>query len=140
MISGHIAISPRNASSKPNPEEGKDNTFVGLFFLETLRVHDWFYLGLGVDSQTNATAMLLFFLVSPLILFFVKPFMAFYSRTNEFEADEYATKYTPKNDLKRSLIKLYRDNAATLTPDKFYSCFYDSHPPASMRINALDNK
>lgn len=115
-------------------------TFVGLFFLETLRVHDWFYLGLGVDSQTNATALLLFFLVSPLFLFFVKPFMAFYSRKNEYEADEYATKYTPKNDLKRSLIKLYRDNAATLTPDKFYSCFYDSHPPASMRINALDKK
>jgi STE24 endopeptidase len=63
--------------------------------------------------------------------------MAHYSRKNEYEADAYACKFTPAKDLKESLIKLYRDNASTLTPDKFYSNFYDSHPPAMARIKAL---
>ena len=112
-------------------------SFIGLYFLDLLKSNDWFYLGLGVESQTNAIALLLFFLVSPLFLFFVRPFMAHYSRKNEYEADAYACKFTPAKDLKESLIKLYRDNASTLTPDKLYSNFYDSHPPAMARIKAL---
>jgi STE24 endopeptidase len=112
-------------------------SFLGLYFLDLLKSNDWFYLGLGVESQTNAIALLLFFLISPLFLFFVRPFMAHYSRKNEYEADAYACKFTPAKDLKESLIKLYRDNASTLTPDKFYSNFYDSHPPAMARIKAL---
>ena len=112
-------------------------SFIGLYFLDLLKSNDWFYLGLGVESQTNAIALLLFFLISPLFLFFVRPFMAHYSRKNEYEADVYACKFTPAKDLKESLIKLYRDNASTLTPDKLYSNFYDSHPPAIARIKAL---
>ena len=112
-------------------------SFIGLYFLDLLKSNDWFYLGLGVESQTNAIALLLFFLISPLFLFFVRPFMAHYSRKNEYEADAYACKFTPAKDLKESLIKLYRDNASTLTPDKLYSNFYDSHPPAMARIKAL---
>ena len=115
-------------------------SFIGLYFLDLLKSNDWFYLGLGVESQTNAIALLLFFLISPLFLFFVRPFMAHYSRKNEYEADAYACKFTPAKDLKESLIKLYRDNASTLTPDKLYSNFYDSHPPAMSRIKALDTK
>src|SRR6056300_295105 len=115
-------------------------SFVGLYFLDLLKSSDWFYLGLGVESQTNAIALLLFFLISPLFLFFVRPFMAHYSRKNEYEADAYACKFTPAKDLKESLIKLYRDNASTLTPDKLYSNFYDSHPPAMSRIKALVTK
>jgi STE24 endopeptidase len=112
-------------------------SFIGLYFLDLLKSNDWFYLGLGVESQTNAIALLLFFLISPIFLFFVRPFMAHYSRKNEYEADAYACKFTPAKDLKESLIKLYRDNASTLTPDKLYSNFYDSHPPAMARIKAL---
>jgi STE24 endopeptidase len=115
-------------------------SFVGLYFLDLLKSNDWFYLGLGVESQTNAIALLLFFLISPLFLFFVRPFMAHYSRKNEYEADAYACEFTPAKDLKESLIKLYRDNASTLTPDKLYSNFYDSHPPAMARIKALGAK
>lgn len=115
-------------------------SFIGLYFLDLLKSNDWFYLGLGIESQTNAIALLLFFLISPLFLFFIRPFVAHFSRKNEYEADAYACKFTPAKDLKKSLIKLYRDNASTLTPDKLYSNFYDSHPPAMARIKALVTK
>ena len=113
-------------------------SFVGLYLLDFLKTNEWFYFGLGVTEQSNATALLLFVLISPLVLFFIRPIMAFYSRKNEYEADAYACKYTPASDLKNSLIKLYRDNASTLTPDSLYSAFYDSHPPAIARISALE--
>lgn len=112
-------------------------SFIGLFVLDVLKTNDWFYLGLGVETQTNANALILFVLISPLFLFFIRPLMASYSRKNEFEADEYACKFSSAKDLRDSLIKLYRDNASTLTPDAIYSSFYDSHPPALKRINAL---
>ena len=115
-------------------------SFVGLYLLDFLKTNEWFYFGLGVTEQSNATALLLFVLISPLVLFFIRPIMAFYSRKNEYEADAYACKYTPASDLKNSLIKLYRDNASTLTPDKLYSAFYDSHPPAIARIGALERQ
>ena len=113
-------------------------SFVGLYLLDFLKTNEWFYFGLGVTEQSNASALLLFVLISPLVLFFIRPIMAFYSRKNEYEADAYACKYTPASDLKNSLIKLYRDNASTLTPDSLYSAFYDSHPPAIARISALE--
>ena len=113
-------------------------SFAGLYLLDFLKTNEWFYLGLGVTDQNNATALLLFILISPLVLFFIRPIMAFYSRKNEYEADAYACKYSPASDLKNSLIKLYRDNASTLTPDSLYSAFYDSHPPAIARISALE--
>ena len=91
-----------------------------------------------MSTMTDANALLLFLLVSPLFVFFIRPVMAYYSRLNEFEADEYACKFAKSQDLKQSLVKLYRDNASTLTPDPLHSSFYDSHPPALLRIQAID--
>ena len=113
-------------------------SFIGLYILGSLKESLWFYEGLGVDNVNDANAILLFLLVSPLFVFFIRPIIAYYSRKNEFEADVYACKFSKPSDLKQSLIKLYRDNASTLTPDPLHSCFYDSHPPALMRINAID--
>jgi len=112
-------------------------SFIGLYVLGILKDSAWFYESLGV-IQSDANGLLLFLLVSPLFIFFIRPLMAYYSRKNEFEADEYACKYSNPQDLKLSLIKLYRDNASTLTPDPLYSNFYDSHPPALERINTID--
>ena len=113
-------------------------SFIGLYILGLLKESTWFYEGLGVSTMTDANALLLFLLVSPLFVFFIRPVMAYYSRLNEFEADEYACKFAKARDLKQSLVKLYRDNASTLTPDPFHSSFYDSHPPALLRIQAID--
>jgi len=112
-------------------------SFIGLYALGILKDSPWFYESLGV-IQSDANGLLLFLLVSPLFIFFIRPLMAYYSRKNEFEADEYACKYAEREDLKLSLIKLYRDNASTLTPDPLHSNFYDSHPPALERISAID--
>ena len=113
-------------------------SFIGLYILGLLKESAWFYEGLGVSTMTDANALLLFLLVSPLFVFFIRPVMAYYSRLNEFEADEYACKFAKSQDLKQSLVKLYRDNASTLTPDPLHSSFYDSHPPALLRIQAID--
>ena len=113
-------------------------SFIGLYILGLLKESTWFYEGLGVSTMTDANALLLFLLVSPLFVFFIRPVMAYYSRLNEFEADEYACKFAKARDLKQSLVKLYRDNASTLTPDPLHSSFYDSHPPALLRIQAID--
>ena len=113
-------------------------SFIGLYILGLLKESTWFYEGLGVSTMTDANALLLFLLVSPLFVFFIRPVMAYYSRLNEFEADEYACKFAKAQDLKQSLVKLYRDNASTLTPDPLHSSFYDSHPPALLRIQAID--
>jgi STE24 endopeptidase len=112
-------------------------SFIGLYVLAILKDSPWFYNSLGV-IQSDANGLLLFLLISPLFIFFIRPLMAYYSRKNEFEADEYACKYSNSKDLKLSLIKLYRDNASTLTPDPLHSNFYDSHPPALQRINTID--
>ena len=112
-------------------------SFIGLYILGFLKDSSWFYESLGV-IQSDANGLLIFLLISPLFIFFIRPSMAYYSRKNEFEADEYACKYSNPQDLKLSLIKLYRDNASTLTPDPLHSNFYDSHPPALERINAID--
>jgi len=112
-------------------------SFVGLYVLGILKDSAWFYESLGV-IQNDANGLLLFLLVSPLFIFFIRPLMAYYSRKNEFEADKYACKYSDSKDLKLSLIKLYRDNASTLTPDPLHSNFYDSHPPALERISTID--
>ena len=113
-------------------------SFIGLYILGSLKESFWFYEGLGVYNLNDANAILLFLLVSPLFVFFIRPTIAYYSRKNEFEADEYACKFSKPVDLKQSLIKLYRDNASTLTPDPLYSSFYDSHPPALTRIDAIN--
>ncbi len=112
-------------------------SFLGLALLGWLMNQTWFYNGLGVTTQSNHMALILFLLVSPVFLFLLRPIMASYSRKNEFEADDYAAKNANANDLVSALVKLYRDNASTLTPDPLHSAFYDSHPPASIRISKL---
>ncbi|ACT48260.1 M48 family metallopeptidase [Methylotenera mobilis] len=112
-------------------------SFVGLALLGWLMKQDWFYTGLGVSEVSNHMALVLFLLVSPVFLFILRPIMASYSRKNEFEADSYAAKHANAKYLIEALVKLYRDNASTLTPDPLHSAFYDSHPPASIRISKL---
>jgi STE24 endopeptidase len=112
-------------------------SLVFLWLLAMLMKTDWFYQGLGVSTPSTALALLLFFLVMPVFSFFIGPLMAAYSRKHEFEADAYAAKQTSSDDLVSALVKMYQDNAATLTPDPMYSKFYDSHPPAAIRIAHL---
>ena len=112
-------------------------SFLGLALLGWLMKQTWFYNGLGITEPSNHMALILFLLVSPVFLFILRPIMASYSRKNEFEADDYAAKHANANRLVDALVKLYRDNASTLTPDPLHSAFYDSHPPASIRISKL---
>ncbi|SEK44832.1 STE24 endopeptidase [Nitrosovibrio tenuis] len=113
-----------------------------LWCLGYLMQQPWFYLGLGVHAPSvpsTATALLIFFLVMPAFTFLFQPVASLYSRKHEFEADEYAAHNASAMDLIRALVKLYQDNAATLTPDPLHSAFYDSHPPASLRIARLQS-
>ncbi len=112
-------------------------SFLGLALLGWLINQPWFYSGLGVTQISNYMALILFLLASPVFLFLLRPIMASYSRKNEFEADDYAAKHADAKHLVEALVKLYRDNASTLTPDPLHSAFYDSHPPASIRISKL---
>jgi len=110
-----------------------------LWLLGLLMQTTWFYQGLGVTTPSTALALLLFFMVLPVFSFLLGPIMSAYSRKHEFEADAYAAKQTDAADLVNALVKLYQDNAATLTPDPLYSKFYDSHPPAMVRISHLQS-
>jgi len=112
-------------------------SFAVLVALGQLIDQAWFYRGLGVSTEGNAAALALFFLVLPEFLFFLHPLTSLYSRTREFEADAYAVNHASAADLVKALVKLYQDNAATLTPDPLHSAFYDSHPPAATRIARL---
>jgi STE24 endopeptidase len=112
-------------------------SLLGLALLGFLMKQDWFYHGLGVAQASNHMALLLFMLVSPVFMFILRPLLAAYSRINEFEADHYASQQSRPQYLIDALVKLYRDNASTLTPDPLHSAFYDSHPPASLRIAKL---
>lgn len=112
-------------------------SFVGLALLGWLAQQDWFYHGLGVANPSSHMALLLFMLVSPVLMFVLRPLFAAYSRANEFEADAYAAQHSSARHLVEALVKLYRDNASTLTPDPLHSAFYDSHPPASLRVARL---
>ncbi|GAB1412288.1 MAG: M48 family metallopeptidase [Burkholderiales bacterium] len=108
-----------------------------LWLLGALIDAPWFYAGLGMQAQGAAPALVLFSLVIPLFAFPLSPLMSALSRRHEYEADAYAARQTRTADLVAALVKLYRDNAATLTPDPLYSTFYDSHPPAAARIAHL---
>src|SRR5437868_3812165 len=108
-----------------------------LWLLGQLIDRDWFYAGLGVRTPTAAAALALFMMVLPEFLFFLQPLTSRYSRRREYEADAYAVNHASSQELERALVKLYQDNAATLTPDPLHSAFYDSHPPAAMRIARL---
>ena len=111
-----------------------------LWLLGLLMQTTWFYQGLGVNSPSTALALLLFFMTLPVFSFLLGPIMSAYSRKHEFEADAYAAKQTDAADLVNALVKMYQDNAATLTPDPLYSKFYDSHPPAMVRIAHLQTQ
>ncbi len=108
-----------------------------LWLLGLLMQTTWFYQGLGINTPSTALALLLFFLTLPIFSFLLSPIMSAYSRKHEFEADTYAARQTAAGDLVNALVKLYQDNASTLTPDPLYSTFYDSHPPAMVRIAHL---
>ncbi len=117
-------------------------SFAGFALLGWLSTRPWFYAGLGVTPNLGATtgapndalALLLFLLVVPVFSFFVAPVLAQLSRKHEFEADAYAISQTSGSSLAQALLKLYKDNASTLTPDPLYVRFYYSHPPASERL------
>ena len=115
-------------------------SLVFLWILGYLMQQEWFYRELGVtvfSVPSTAVALLLFFLVMPAFTFLFQPLASLYSRTHEFEADEYAAHNSSAENLTRALVKLYKYNAATLTPDAAHSAFYDSHPPAATRIARL---
>jgi STE24 endopeptidase len=101
----------------------------------------WFYEGLGFPlnggKAPTAVALMLFFLVLSVFTFWLTPLGSILSRKHEFEADAYAAEQTQADDLVTALVKLYRDNASTLTPDPLHSAVYDSHPPAAIRIAHL---
>lgn len=108
-----------------------------LWLLAQLMNQAWFFAGLNVQTQSTAMALVLFFIVVPQFVFLLHPLTSFYSRKHEFEADHYAAQHASVADLISALVKLYKDNAATLTPDPLHSMFYDSHPPATLRIARL---
>jgi STE24 endopeptidase len=114
-------------------------SFAFLWLLGHLIDAPWFYEGLGMRSQGTAPALVLFSLAIPAFTFPLSPLMSALSRRHEYEADAYAAEQTRAGDLVAALVKLYRDNAATLTPDPLYSTFYDSHPPAAARIARLQS-
>ena len=115
-----------------------------LALLAWLLTRPWFYAGLGIPADLVATAMArpgvalaLFTLALPVFTFVLSPLSALYSRKHEFEADAFAVQHASGTSLVLALVKLYEDNAATLTPDPMHSAFYDSHPPAAIRIGRL---
>ena len=116
-------------------------SLVGFALLGWLSTQVWFYTGLGVRPNlaggNDALALLLFLMVVPLLSFFISPLMAQSSRRHEFEADAYAISQTDGRDLQSALLKLYKDNASTLTPDPVFVKFYYSHPPASERLGRM---
>ncbi len=112
-------------------------SLISFAVLGFLAKQPWFYAGLGVSRPSEAAAVLLFMLTAPVFGSFLKPLLAAIQRRYEFEADAFAASLTQPEALIRSLVKLYRDNAATLTPDPLYAAFHYSHPPAAIRIEHL---
>ena len=115
-------------------------SLAGLALLGWLIEQSWFYQGLGVQQPANHLALLLFLMVSPVFTIFLQPLFSWFSRRHEFEADDYAATQASAADLIRALVKMYKENASTLTPDPLYSAFYDSHPPAPVRVAHLSTK
>jgi len=117
-------------------------SLISLGILGWLIDQDWFYTGLGValEQKSNATALLLFMLVSSSFTFFMQPLSAYFQRKFEFEADDFAANNAQAIKMISGLVKLYEENANTLTPDPLYSAFHYSHPPAAIRIAHLESK
>lgn len=114
-------------------------SLAGLALLGWLAQQPEFYTGLGMATQTPAAALLLFMTAVPTLFFFLGPISAIKSRKHEFEADAFAAKHVGAHHLVSALLKMYRDNASTLTPDPNYSAYHDSHPPAKIRIDHLNS-
>jgi STE24 endopeptidase len=112
-------------------------TFIGLALLGWLTGQPAFYTALGVPTPSTHAALLLFILAAPFFTFFITPLSSTWSRRHEFEADRFATEHASASELATALVKLYRDNASTLTPDPVYAAFHYSHPPALQRISRL---
>jgi STE24 endopeptidase len=110
---------------------------VGFALLGWLAAKPRFYQVLGVQVPSAHAALLLFALVVPVALFFTTPLGSLWSRRHEFAADRFASQHASAQELASALVKLYRDNASTLTPDPLYTAFYYSHPPALERISRL---
>ena len=110
---------------------------IGLALLGVLAQWPDFYTAFGIATPSPHAALLLFVFVLPVFTYFTTPLGAWWSRKHEFEADEFAAKFADARELAEALVKLYRDNATTLTPDSLHSAFYDSHPPALVRISRL---
>lgn len=115
-------------------------TFIGFGVLAWLMQQPWFYSSLGVTQPSTYMALILFMIVSPVFTFFVSPILARLSRKHEFEADEFAAQQSSATELIAALVGLYKENASTLTPDPLHSAFYDSHPPAAIRIAHLQKQ
>ncbi len=115
-------------------------SLIGFAVLGWLINQTWFYQGLGVQQPSNAAALLLFMLVSPVFTFFMQPISAYFQRKFEFEADDFAAANAKATKMISGLVKLYEENASTLTPDPLYSAFHYSHPPAAIRIAHLETK
>lgn len=115
-------------------------TLISFAVLGWLINQDWFFDGLGVATHSNAAALLLFMLVSPVFTTFLNPISAYFQRKFEFEADEFATRHAQGRKMISGLVKLYEENASTLTPDPLYSAFHYSHPPAAIRIAHIEQK
>lgn len=114
-------------------------SLLGLWVLSWLMQNDWFYHALGVSTESTYMALLLFTMVVPVFTFLLSPLLSMLSRKNEFEADEFAAEQTDARNLIQALVNMYKENASTLTPDPLYSAFYDSHPPAPVRVAHLAN-
>ncbi len=117
-------------------------TLISFAVLGLLINQDWFYTGLGVvvEQKSNAIALLLFMLISSSFTFFMQPISVYFQRQFEFEADDFAAANAKASKLVSGLVKLYEENASTLTPDPLYSAFHYSHPPAAIRIAHLESK
>ncbi len=113
-------------------------SLAGFALLAWLMRSDWFYSSLGVETASTHAALLLFMMIMPAFTYFISPLFSAMSRKHEFEADEFAHSNSDYKALISALVNMYRDNASTLTPDPLHSMFYDSHPPASIRINRLE--
>jgi len=112
-------------------------SLIGLALLGWLSQQPWFFSALGMQQPSNAAALLLFLMVTPVFSQFLQPFSSWLMRKQEFEADDYATEQANPTAMIQALVKLYRENANTLTPDPLYSAYHDSHPPASIRVNHI---
>jgi len=112
-------------------------SLLGFALLAWLMESGWFYQSLGVTRPSTYGALILFVLVMPVFTYFINPLFSALSRKHEFEADEFAHSNSDYRALISALVNLYRDNASTLTPDPLHSMFYDSHPPATIRIDRL---